>query len=195
MFVIENRPASLSAPLWHTASWLEALKSHLYWENVEDSPPRLAGELASYKFHKHIYQLLSHLETKPPLRALKQSGRSSAAQSLPVSLPSLLWRNKTEAVGEGGDTPLLTSRLWSLGSLSAVDTQPPLCRVLTPSPCWATFQPPQSTELTQALEVLSRKTTGPPRQHISEGKTTEIFCSNINTASTFKTSKEWHYLC
>lgn len=67
MFVIENRPASLSAPLWHTASWLEALKSHLYWENVEDSPPWLAGELASYKFHKHIYQLLSHLETKPPL--------------------------------------------------------------------------------------------------------------------------------
>lgn len=35
-------------------------------KNVEDSPPRLAGELASYKFHKHIYQLLSHLETKPP---------------------------------------------------------------------------------------------------------------------------------
>lgn len=143
MFVIENRPASLSAPLWHTASWLEALKSHLYWENVEDSPPRLAGELASYKFHKHIYQLLSHLETKPPLRALKQSGRSSAAQSLPVSLPSLLWRNKTEAVGEGGghsttDLQTVVTALslcggHSASSLQSAHSQPLLSDLPAPS--------------------------------------------------------------
>lgn len=90
----------------------------------------------------------------------KEGGRTSAAQSLPV--PYLLCYGGIKHKGwlKKGGTLLLTSRLWSLGSFSAVDTQSPLCRVHTPSPCWATFQPPQSAELSYALEVVSRNTTG-----------------------------------
>lgn len=54
------------------------------------------------------YQLLSHLGNNPHSSScsnssspdLKRGGRSSAAQSLPVSLPSLLWKHKTVVVGD-----------------------------------------------------------------------------------------------
>lgn len=132
--MIENRSASLSAPLWHTASWLEALKSHLYPYNVEDSPPRLAGEQASYKFHKRYLSIIvtfssSEDLSRPPSQ---QGGRSSAAQSLPVSLSSLLWGIKHRRAGKRGALHYwppdcghwALSLRWALSLLSAECTLP-----------------------------------------------------------------------
>lgn len=93
--------------------------------SAEDSLPRLAGELASDKFHKHIYQLLSHLGNNPhssssPTPPLWISNRAVGRVLLNHCLfPYRLCYGRIKQwwwVIEGGvGDPPLTSRLWSLG--------------------------------------------------------------------------------
>lgn len=145
--------------------------------------PTTAGWRAGLTLLSQTYLSIIVTFKAPPHPLLSNR---AVGRVLPVSLPSLLWRTKTEAEDEGG----------------AVHSRPPDCGHWARSAAGTHSQPllsdlpaPSARRAHTCPGGPQQKTHGAPRQHISEAKTTEIFCMDRNTVSTFQTSSEWHHSC